>query len=399
MASSISLSGVSKRYVKYEDAPMLVTRLMSLRARTRRSSLWALRDVDLDIADGECVGVIGRNGSGKSTLLRLLAGVTAPTQGSVVVRGRVSPLIAVGVGFHPELTGRENVYVNATVLGLTRQEIEQRLDEIIDFAEIPEFIDTPVKFYSSGMFVRLGFAVAVSAEPDVLLVDEVLAVGDLAFQVKCYDRMMEVRDSGTTVVVVSHNLNMIRRMCKRSVVVHGGGIRFDGNTPEAVSIYHELLGETDDLDGMVELPGGHRFEVAARMSMIRLLDANGTPTAHLQAGDELIAQVDVTFERDVVDPILGFTVASELGIHVYADFGPVDRVGRTYRAGEQITFEARATLTLTTGSYSAGMSLAAGDTTLPVAIPARHVSFFVANPSHAKGVADLHARFGALPET
>ena len=395
MPPSITLAGVSKRYVKYEDAPLLLSGISGLWSRSRRSRLWALNGIDLEVDEGESIGVIGRNGSGKSTLLRLLAGVTGPTEGTVAVRGRVSPLIAVGIGFHPELTGRENVYVNGIVLGLTRPEIDRRFDELVDFAEVHEFIDTPVKFYSSGMFVRLGFAVAVAVDPKVLLVDEVLAVGDLAFQLKCYERMMEIRDGGTTVVVVSHNLNMIRRMCKRTVVLHGGEKRFDGDTNGAMAIYHELLSEPDELD-QVLLPGGRRVDVAAQISGLRLVDGAGRSTAHVTAGDDVALRIDVVFERDVVDPVVGITVANELGLHVYGNFGPANPGPTTYRAGQQATFEARATMSLTTGSYTAGMSVAAGDTMLPVAVPLPGVPFFVANPSHAKGIADLHAHFGEV---
>src|SRR5690242_6134829 len=168
MSSLITLDNVGKRYTKFEDAPMLVSAALRFRARTKRSQLWAVRNVSLEVAAGECIGVIGRNGSGKSTLLQMVAGVTAPTEGRVAVRGKVAPLISVGVGFHPELTGRENVYVNAAILGLPRRETERRFDAIVDFAEIEDFIDTPVKFYSSGMYVRLGFAVATQVDPDVL---------------------------------------------------------------------------------------------------------------------------------------------------------------------------------------------------------------------------------------
>ena len=167
----IRLAGVGKRYLKYEDEPMLLTRALRLRHRTRRSQLWAVRDVSFELHPGDSVGVIGRNGSGKSTLLQMLAGVTSPTEGTITVGGRVAPLVSVGVGFHPELTGRENVYVNGTILGLSRAEIDARFDAMVEFSGIEAFIDTPVKFYSSGMYVRLGFAVAVEAIPDVLLVD------------------------------------------------------------------------------------------------------------------------------------------------------------------------------------------------------------------------------------
>jgi ABC-type polysaccharide/polyol phosphate transport system ATPase subunit len=333
-------------------------------------------------------------------MLRLLAGVTGPTEGSVTVRGRISPLIAVGVGFHAELTGRENVYVNGIVLGLTRAEIDRRFDEIVAFAEIADFIDTPVKFYSSGMAVRLGFAVAVTAEPGVLLVDEVLAVGDLAFQVKCHERMLQVRDSGATVVVVSHNLNAIRRMCDRSIVLHGGRLRYDGDTVGAISLYHQLLGEPGDVDDELTTPEGVRIDVAARMTGFRLLGGDGKPAVQFVGGEQTVALVDLVFDRDVVDPIVGFNVINESGIAAYTNHAKVNGpAGRTYHAGERATFEARATMRLTTGSYTAGMSLAAGDTMLPAAVPPRRIPFFVANASGAKGVADLGAVFGDASET
>jgi ABC-type polysaccharide/polyol phosphate transport system ATPase subunit len=387
---------VWKRYVKYEDAPMLISRVMGLRARTRRSRLWALRDIELEVAPGECLGVIGRNGSGKSTLLRLLAGVTAPSRGSVAVSGRVSPLISVGVGFHPELTGRENVYVNGIVLGLGRAEIDRRFDQIVAFAEVEDFIDTPVKFYSSGMFVRLGFAVAVAVDPAVLLVDEILSVGDLAFQVKCFDRMMEVRDGGTTVVVVSHNLNAIRRMCDRSIVLDSGRVCHDGGTEDGVARFHEILGATDDPTVGDVRAGGAAFDVRARITDLRLLQRDRQPTTHVASGEEVIAQIDVEFDREVVDPVIGFNVANEAGIHAYASHSPVSTAGRRYRPGDRATFEAIAAMRLTTGSYTVGMTLVDGATMLPTAIPPRRVPFYVANPSGANGIADLSARFGEV---
>jgi len=257
VSSALRLAGVSKRYWKIDDTPTLAGRALAAASRdTRqgRQEFWALRDIDLDVAPGERVGIIGRNGAGKSTMLRMLAGITAPTTGSVTVRGRVAPLLSVGVGFHPELTGRENVYVNGTVLGLSRQEITRRFDEIVDFAGIERFLDTPVKFYSSGMFVRLGFSVAVIATPDVLIVDEVLAVGDVAFQQKCFERMQAVAESGTTVLVVSHNIAGIRQICPRTVLMHHGQMLCDGPTDAAVTRYYELLvqpGSRDPDDAVV----------------------------------------------------------------------------------------------------------------------------------------------------
>jgi ABC-type polysaccharide/polyol phosphate transport system ATPase subunit len=393
----ISLDGVWKRYVKYEDAPMLISRVMGLRARSKRGRLWALRGLDLSVARGECLGVIGRNGSGKSTLLRLLAGVTAPSKGAVAVSGRISPLIAVGVGFHPELTGRENVYVNGIVLGLSRAEIDRRFDEIVAFAEVEDFIDTPVKFYSSGMFVRLGFSVAVAVDPGVLLVDEVLAVGDFAFQIKCFDRMMQVRDSGTTIVVVSHNLNAIRRMCDRSIVLDAGRICHDGDTAEAVSLFHELLGAADEPEAAPVVLGGTGFDVRARITQLRLLDGDGRSTGSLASGSEARAEIDVEFEREVVDPVVSLHVTNEAGVHAYASHGRAgEGPSRLFGAGDRATFTASIRMHLTTGSYTLQMNLAEAETLLTVAVPVRGAAFYVANPSGAHGIADLEARFGEV---
>lgn len=386
----ISVAGVGKRYVKYDDTPTLVGHAMRLRSRTRRSHLWALRGVDLQVGRGECLGVIGRNGSGKSTLLRLLAGVTAPTEGCVSVGGQVAPLIAVGVGFHPELTGRENVHVSGAILGLERRQVEDRFDEIVEFAEIGDFIDTPVKFYSSGMYVRLGFAVSVLADPDVLLVDEVLAVGDLAFQMKCFDRMQEIRDSGTTIVVVSHNLNAVRRLCDRSIVVHDGTIRHDGETGDAISTYHQLLGEDREPEvGGAADDGRFRGTGAARFARFGLVDTTGAARARLDAGESARFEADLAVLDAIAEPVLNFRVFHESGVQVYGESihpAPALHAGATHRITVDLPVE------LPTGSYSADLTLVGLDSTLH-AVPPPSVLFYVDGRGGVRGVADLHATF------
>ncbi|HUR76464.1 MAG TPA: polysaccharide ABC transporter ATP-binding protein [Acidimicrobiales bacterium] len=381
-APLISLADAGKRYTKFEDAPMLVSAALRFRARTKRSQLWAVRHVDLEVGEGQCVGVIGRNGSGKSTLLQMLAGVTAPTEGRVTVRGKVAPLISVGVGFHPELTGRENVYVNAAILGLRRREVDARLDEIVAFADIAGFVDTPVKFYSSGMFVRLGFAVAVSANPRVLLIDEVLAVGDLAFQMKCFDKMAEIRDSGATVVVVSHNLNAVRRMSDHTMVLHNGVNRFFGATPDAISLYHQLLGEERDPDGDVADPPEPDSEIRglATVDSWRRLEDDGL-------GFEAV----VSFSAALLSPIFAFSIATERGVMVYGE-GVQDPSGRRFEAGDTVTFRVRVADDLAAGSYRAGLAVAESTTRETVA-SARPVHFYVDRSSAVRGVADLHGSF------
>jgi len=207
--------------------------------RDRQENFWALKGVSLEVREGEVLGLIGRNGSGKTTLLKILSRITRPTDGWAEIHGRVGSLLEVGTGFHPELTGRENTYLSGAILGMGKQEINRKFDEIVSFAELEQFIDTPVKHYSSGMYVRLAFAVAAHLEPEILLVDEVLAVGDIRFQKKCLGKMGDVARGGRTVILVSHQLTQIRRLCQRTVWLDGGAVRRVGSTAELVSAYED----------------------------------------------------------------------------------------------------------------------------------------------------------------
>jgi lipopolysaccharide transport system ATP-binding protein len=222
-------------------APFVWLRSGSVSKRATLVEFWALRDVGLTVRTGEVVGIIGRNGAGKSTLLKILSRITEPTAGNIRIRGRVASLLEVGTGFHPELTGRENIYLNGAILGMSRMEIARRFDEIVSFAEVEKFLDTPVKHYSSGMRVRLGFAVAAHLEPEILVVDEVLAVGDTFFQKKCIDRMTEVGRSGRTVLFVTHNFSALRALCSRAIVLRAGEVVFDGPVEESLQTYQPTM--------------------------------------------------------------------------------------------------------------------------------------------------------------
>jgi ABC-type polysaccharide/polyol phosphate transport system ATPase subunit len=388
-ATVVELRNVGKRFTKYEDAPMLITAALRLRQRTRRSTLWAIRNVDLNLVGGESLGIIGRNGSGKSTLLSMLAGVTAPSEGSVSVAGRVAPLLSVGVGFHPELTGRENVYVNGIILGMTRKEIDRSLDEIVEFAEVQEFIDTPVKFYSSGMFVRLGFAVAVQSRPDILLVDEVLAVGDLAFQLKCFERMTAIKESGSTIVVVSHNLNAVRLMCERTAVLHQGALRFLGDTTQAISVYHDLLGEGRDLDA-AQRANMATVSGVARIEEVELLGESGQTTRHLAGGERATVRARVRFDSEVTAPVVGAAVLTESGVNAYSDSQRNVLPGPA-AAGSEATLTMTFRVTLVTGSYALRLGMSDGDGAQVAASTA--LPFYVSSRPTADGVADLEAAF------
>ncbi len=240
---------VSKRFVLQEGRTLREFVPAFLRGQGFTEPFYALRDVTFSINRGETTGIIGRNGSGKSTILKLIAGVMAPTTGEVRVAGRVSPLIELGAGFHPDLTGRENVHLNGSILGMSSREIREQFDAIVNFAELWEFIDTPVKRYSSGMYVRLGFAVAVHSNPEVLLVDEVLSVGDAYFQEKSLAKMHEFQAKGTTIVVVSHSMELVQRFCERALLIEGGHLVAEGSAKEIVERYAEAVPHAAELAG------------------------------------------------------------------------------------------------------------------------------------------------------
>jgi ABC-type polysaccharide/polyol phosphate transport system ATPase subunit len=381
----VSLRDAGKRYIKYDDVPLLLTRALKFRAGNKRTHLWAVRHVDLDVEPGESVGVIGRNGSGKTTMFQMLAGVTGPTEGTVRVRGRVAPLISVGIGFNPELTGRENVYVNGTILGVPRREIDRRFDEIVAFAEIAKFIDTPVKFYSSGMFVRLGFSVAVAADPELLLVDEVLAVGDVAFQLRCYERMEEIRRNGATILVVSHNLNAIRRLCSKVLLLHDGQTRFIGDTDDGISRYHDILGELAAEEG----------ETAPEVEILdfELVDEDGVPRAHLRTGDPATFRVRARFPRGADDPVFGFRLHKDSGQMIYAENSWTTHRGRV-SPGDVVECTIRLRIALPTGTYLAYAPVRTGPQEDAPRARGAPLSFFVSGRPFVEGQADLEATFG-----
>jgi ABC-type polysaccharide/polyol phosphate transport system ATPase subunit len=404
-AGAISLQGVGKEYTKYEDTPTLAYGLLHLWSRSSRSKLWALRDFDLEVQPGESIGIVGHNGSGKTTLLSMLCGVTGPSTGRLHVAGRIAPLISVGVGFHPELTGRENVYINGTILGMSRRELDRRLDEIVDFSEVEDFIDTPVKFYSSGMYVRLGFSVAAHVDPDVLLIDEILSVGDGAFQWKCFKYMRELRARGTTIVLVSHNLPAVENYCDRAVVLQRGRKMFDGPVAEAVETY-QLLQHGASADGDVGLTQRHDTTAIERGVVdaidVSITDDAGKARARLVAGDHLVVHVKVNVRADINAPYLVLSLIAENGLQIYSEhnlFSPYPRLA----AGESVQLTARFPLYLATGSYTLETTLfrAHPHSREPVHLPddvamlsaTKRTTFFVQGRDAALGLVDLPTTF------
>jgi lipopolysaccharide transport system ATP-binding protein len=284
-------------------------------ALAETSEFWALKDVSFFVQPGEVVGIIGRNGAGKSTLLKILSRVTEPTSGEIRIRGRVASLLEVGTGFHPELTGRENIYLNGTILGMTKAEVRAKFDEIVAFAEIEKFLDTPVKRYSSGMHVRLAFAVAAHLEPEILIVDEVLAVGDMIFQQKCLGKMKEVsRSGGRTVLFVSHNMGAIQSLCHSAMVLERGHIAFKGPTEEAVRSYlrrGNLQAVVQDLGNCLRTGTGE-----ARVLSVRMEDDAGVPRVHYSMGEPLNIVVKAHFPTEVQNPTFGVNIVTDTGLMV-----------------------------------------------------------------------------------
>ncbi len=281
--------------------------------RDKKRELWALRDVGFEVNDGETLGIIGHNGAGKSTLLKILSRITKPTSGSVEIKGRIGSLLEVGTGFHNELSGRENIYLNGAILGMKRAEIEKKFDEIVAFSEIEKFLDTPVKHYSSGMYMRLAFAVAAHLEPEVLIVDEVLAVGDIGFQRKCLNKMKTVGESGRTVLFVSHDMNAINRLCSRTIWLKNGTIEKDGETGEVVSQYlHEQSesGAEKSWETSKTAPGNE----IAKLIKVRVCDESGATTSAMDIRRPV--GIEMTYEVLQDDKILvpNFHFYNEQGI-------------------------------------------------------------------------------------
>jgi ABC-2 type transport system ATP-binding protein len=299
--ASVEIANVSKKFRLYKEKPSsLKARVIS--ARMRADDFWALRDVSFDIEPGQSVGLIGPNGSGKTTLLKMIAGILRPTSGSVVTRGRIAALLELGAGFHPELTGRENVYLNAAFLGLSRKETDAVYDDVVAFAELEDFMDNQVKFYSSGMLVRLGFAVAVHVDPAILLVDEVLAVGDEAFQHKCLDRVRRFQRDGRTIIFVTHAVDLVRQICDRAVMLDHGSIHSQG-APDQVVRDFRLVMLQHDLDYATD-EGTKEIEIVSA----ELVGNEGASASVIRPGEELTIVVDLRSVAPVGDPVLSFAL-------------------------------------------------------------------------------------------
>jgi ABC-type polysaccharide/polyol phosphate transport system ATPase subunit len=372
--TAIELSGVSKVYRRY-SARRFATLKSALLGRSLLRDLrpdqtfLALNDVSFGVPKGAAVGVIGRNGSGKSTALKLVAGITKPTSGTVRVDGRVSALIELGAGFHPEISGRENVFINGMMLGLSKREIEKRFDAIVDFAELRDFIDAPVKTYSSGMYMRLGFAVAINVDPDVLLIDEVLAVGDEGFTHKCLDQFRDFRRRGKTILLVTHSLGVVERLCDEAVWLDAGEKRAEGDSKRVVDAYLSAVERSEEqslssnpgnaVHSLLPAPAGNMFQATegrwgsggVEIVHVTLLDAKGEPSAVFHAGDAMAIRLSVRAAQPTSDFVFGIGLFNADGVCCFGTNTELEQMHPDHLAGDADVTFAVESLDLVEGTY------------------------------------------------
>jgi ABC-2 type transport system ATP-binding protein len=340
----IRVVDVSKRYVIRKDNSLMERLVNARRSKQNREEFWALHNVSLEVAAGQTLGLIGANGSGKSTLLKAIGGIITPTSGYVERRGRLAALLELGAGFHGDLTGRENVYLNASILGLTRAQTDQYFESIVDFSGVEPFIDTQVKFYSSGMHMRLAFAVAVHVEPEILLVDEVLAVGDEPFQRKCLDRIRQFQSEGRTIILVTHSLDLVRQMCDRVVLLESGHLIVDGGPSDAVRHFREANSELDHLDQEAKQ---HRVAISA----VRVVDQSGGQRASFVPGEAVTVEFDVEADQTVRDWAAGVALTDASGLLLYGTNTVLQKIDLEPLTGRRTVRFGFSTLPLAEGQY------------------------------------------------
>ena len=351
----IVAENLGRRFRVYPHRNLTLKEAIVRRKHVRPREIWAVRGVNLTIQPGESVGFVGRNGSGKTTLLRLVAGIFAPTEGRLEVGGAVGSLLELGAGFHDDFTGRENIYLSASIYGLGRKVVNERLDEIIAFSELDEFIDIPVRTYSSGMYMRLGFAIAVHIEADVLLLDEVFAVGDEAFQRKCIDRILKFREGGGTVCFVSHDASAVERLCERALLLTQGRVEYDGETSEALKLYHAKLAAEESPEevsaGLREWGSGE-----VRVADVSVEGPEG-PTDMFTSGDPLVVRLRLLVEAPVDPPRLSLELRGSGGGLLASSALDLDQLGWDGSVGEQNLSFSVGQLPLAEGKFQLGVTL------------------------------------------
>jgi ABC-type polysaccharide/polyol phosphate transport system ATPase subunit len=398
---AVSIDHVSKKFIlRHSRSRSLGEGLRGFLMPNSREDFWALKDVCIEIDQGDAIGIIGHNGAGKSTMLKILTGIMEPTSGRVRTRGRVSALIEVGAGFHQEMTGRENVYLNGSIIGMSHNEITKKFDAIVAFAQLERFIDMPVKRYSSGMYARLGFSVAAHLDPDILIVDEVLSVGDAAFQKRCLDHMLKLKEGGCTIVFVSHNLQAVATMCTRGAVLDEGQLFYLGTAGDAIMKYTTFTKKVSASEASVRqgsaLAAQKSYTGGATIEQVQVLDASGQPITTLAAGSPFTVRLVVRFNEDSHSPVPSFYFRGEDGVLLYnvnSDWMHVDC--GDFRAGEKAAFEFSISyLPLRNGTYWLSAEIAREDLQVFYDTKQAIASVYVYDTGTSKGILDLPAQLG-----
>jgi len=342
---AITVKNAAKKYKIYYDRAASLKEKLLFKNRNRYEDRWVLKDISFDVKKGEAIGIIGQNGCGKSTLLKLMTQIMYPDKGNIEIKGRISSLIELGAGFHPDMSGRENIYTNASIFGLTRKEIDKRVEEIIDFSEIREYIDNPVRTYSSGMYMRLAFSVAIHVDAEVLLVDEILSVGDASFQAKCFNKMREIKASGVTIVIVSHSLGQIEQLCERSIWIEEGLIQCQGLPFDVHPQYLDFMGkkthpqvqsdermlktearETEaenESDSRLQNRWGNRD---VEITSVALLDCDNKKTELYETGKPMKIEIKYKVNKPVKNPVVGIGIFRNDGLQCYGVNTFIDKI-------------------------------------------------------------------------
>lgn len=397
---AIVVDHVSKLFKIYKDKNNTMMESLLFWKRKKYENRLVLDDISFTVDKGEAVGLIGHNGCGKSTTLKMLSRILYPDKGSIRVNGRVSSLIELGAGFHPDMSGRENIYINASIFGLTKKEIDRRLDDIIAFSELEEFIDNPVRTYSSGMYMRLAFSVAINVDADILLIDEILAVGDASFQKKCFDRLRDVKDNGTTIVIVSHTMRQIERICDRVIWIHKGRIQMQGVPRDINSQYLEYMSESKSEQQMIEeeekiSDGTEKLRWGngnAKISAIRLLNHDRQETSRFLTDESMIIQFEYEMKKYTEDVVFGIMISRNDGVDCYGTNTRIDGIPEfSITQNGKVNFVIN-TMNLLQGKYTLDLAIEEGEG-IPIDYYKKAKSFEVCTKSEDIGVSRISHRW------
>ncbi|MEK3789518.1 MULTISPECIES: ABC transporter ATP-binding protein [Paenibacillus] len=394
-SSIISIQSISKIYKLYDSPIHRLKESLSIKKRKYHKEFFALNNISMSVSKGEIVGLIGKNGAGKSTLLKIITGVVSPSSGDVVVEGKISALLELGAGFNPEYTGIENVFLNGMMMGFSREEMEAKLPSILDFADIGDFVHQPVKSYSSGMFARLAFSVAINVDPEILIVDEALAVGDLKFQLKCMEKFNEFRDNGKTILFVSHDINSIKRYCTRAIWINQGKIEAQGDTETVCDRYTDFLKYGEDKTKKPifgKVPSETRVlnkEIVGFVEDVSIINQTNEHGNEIQSGEDFKIKIDFVMNQEDIDIVVGVAVHTIDNIYVCGLNTLLDKVKIDYKKGQNTIYLNYSDFNLLGGSYYFDVALFEKNAHVPIDYKAQVCDFFVKAPYVAEGLCVL----------